>query len=282
MTAVSSWRTPPLHDARRGVDLVRLCLAVVLVSHPAHAVLHPADARALADALAQHGVPGALAVAWLALAGQLLCALALTTRRLAAPAAIGSMIVLAGGASFATAHHWFVVGGAAIDGEPGIEFHVLLIHCLAGVAWASWPHRDPDRARTAHERGMQILRVVSALSLVPHGAYAFVTWDVEGMRGWGEAMAALGWPCGVALVWTIKGVELTSALARISGRFVVPACLGNLAVLLPGMWIAHRLHWFVVGPGEGGIEFSVVLVAGAVASILAYAPVRRRARSTLR
>jgi uncharacterized membrane protein YphA (DoxX/SURF4 family) len=269
MTAASSWVTPPLHDARRGVDLVRFCLAIVLVTHPVHAFAHPDDAGALAAALAAHGVPVALGVAWLGLAVQLVCALALCTRRFAVPAALGSIGVLVGGIAFATARHWWVLGGSAIDGEPGIEFNLLAIGCLAGVAWAS---RNP-------ERGMQIIRVVSAFSLVPHGAAAFVTWDVEGMRGWGEAMGQLGFPCGVALVWTIKGVELVSAVLRISGRLVVLACLGNLAVIVPGMWLSQHMAWFNVGPGEGGIEFPVLLAAGALASILVYLPRRQPVRA---
>jgi uncharacterized membrane protein YphA (DoxX/SURF4 family) len=219
--------------------------------------------------LASHGVPAALGVAWLGLGVQLACSLALCSRRLIVPAALGSIGVMIGGIAFATARHWFVLGGASIEGEPGVEYAVLAIGCLAGVAWAT---RNPDR-------GMQIIRVVSALSLVPHGATAFVTWDVEGMRGWGEAMTAQGWPFGVAMVWTIKGTELVSALARISGRFIVPACIGNLAVIVPGMWISQRMAWFNVGPGEGGIEFPILLTAGAVASILAYLPLRQPVRA---
>lgn len=269
MSFASSWVTPPLHDARRSVDVVRFALAIILITHPVHALVNPDDARAIADALTAHGVPAAIGVAWLGLAVQLVCALGLCTRQFVVPAALGSIGVLAGSVAFVSARHWFVVGGAAVDGEPGIEFAVLAIWLLAGVAWA---RRDPDR-------GMQIIRVVSALSLVPHGAVAFVTWDVEGMRGWGEAMGELGFPCGVALVWTVKGVELVSALARISGRLVVPACIGNLAVIVPGMWISQRMHWFNVGPGENGIEFPLLLAAGAVASILAYLPRRHPVRA---
>lgn len=272
MTMASGWVTPTLHDARRSVDLVRWTIAIVLLTHPAHALLHPEDARALAAGLAAQGVPAALGVAWSALAIQLACALALTARRFAAPAALGSIAVLAGGAALLYAPRWWVVGGRAEDGAPGVELHVLLTGCLAAIAWAAWPRGD--RARR-EDRGFELIRLVSAAMLVPHGAAAFVTWDVEGMRGWGEAMELLGFPCGVALVWSIKGLELVSSVARIARRLIVPACVGNLAVLLPGMWISHHLAWFDVGPGENGIEYSVVLSACAIACILAYAPVRR-------
>ena len=44
-----------------------------------------------------------------------------------------------------------------------------------------------------------------------------------------------------------------------------PACLGNMLVIVPGMWIAHDLRWFVLGPGANGIEYSVLQTTCAVA-----------------
>ena len=272
MTTVSAWVTPTPHRTLRSVDLVRIVLAIVLFCHPAHALLHPEDARALGQALTDRGLPFGDALAWLALVTVLVCSLALLVRRLVAPAAIGAIAVVAGGLVL-YAPYWFVVGGAAEEGHPGMELNVQLLGCLAGVLWAYWPS-VANRAR-AVDRGFDVIRIISALALVPHGSLAFLTWDVEGMRGWGEAMTGLGFPCGVALVWGIKALELTSSLARLARRLVVPACVGNLIVIVPGMWIAHHLRWFVNGPGENGVEFSVVLIAGAVASILAYWPARQ-------
>src|SRR5438477_10798258 len=103
------WFKPPLHDARRSVDLVRLTVAVVLFAHPAHALIHPDDAQALAAGLAQRGVPFALGVAWAALATLLVSALALLARRTALVGAVGSLVVLAGGIIFLYAPRWFVV-----------------------------------------------------------------------------------------------------------------------------------------------------------------------------
>ena len=254
------WK-PVAHDAGRSVDLVRYTVAIVLLTHPLHALVHPNDAVELATALASRGIPGAFA--WFAIAAELACALGLFVRRFVVPAALVAIVGLAAGIALFYAPNWFVVGGAAEEGHPGCEFNILLIGCLSGVAWA---------ARFGAARGLEVIRVASALSLIPHGAYAFVMWDVEGMRGWGQAMEGLGFPCGVALVWSIKGLELVSAVLRISRRLVVIGCIGNLLVIVPGMWIAHKLNWFVVGPGENGVEFSVVLIAGAVACILAYAP----------
>jgi putative oxidoreductase len=266
----SPWWAPTPHDALRSVELVRVVVAVVLLSHPLHLVVRPDDAADLARALAGHGVPQAAAVAWLGIAVTLVAGLALLARRAVAPAAAAALVVVALGTAVINGGNWWVVGGSAEDGAPGIEFGLIVVACLAGVWW-TW--RAADRAAGA-QVGLQICALVGAFAELPHGASAFVRWDVDGMRGWGEAMSALGFPFGVALVWAIKGTELVASAARLARRLVVPACLAHLAILVPGMWISHRLRWFVVGPGEGGVEYSVMLATCAVASALASWPRR--------
>jgi hypothetical protein len=31
---------------------------------------------------------------------------------------------------------------------------------------------------------------------------------------------------------------------------MVLACIGNMLVIVPGMWIAHKLRWFVLVPAR--------------------------------
>ena len=107
-----------------------------------------------------------------------------------------------------------------------------------------------------------------------HGAPCFVLRDVEGMRAWGDSMTAAGWPLGVALVWSIKGVELVAALLRLARRLVVPACFAHLGYLVPALWIEHRLRWFDVGPGENGVEFPLLIVVCTIACVVGYWPSR--------
>ena len=106
--------------------------------------------------------------------------------------------------------------------------------------------------------------------------------SAEGMRLWGESMSRHGWPMGVALVWSIKSLELVCSVLRLGRRLVVPACLGHLSYLVPAMWIEHKMRWFVVGPGgvgmDNGIEFTVVLVVCSVACILGFWPLPPHAR----
>jgi putative oxidoreductase len=276
---LSPWFRQAPHDIRRSLDMVRVVAAALLLMHPLHALLHPGDLSVLARSLDQRGVPWGLSLAWLAMVILAACSLGLFLRRLARHAAIGALMVLVAGAVLLYGKHWFVVGGAAVEGEPGIEYNLLLITCLSGVLWSHWPRRDSAAQERAATTGFEIIRIGSAALLLPHGLHCFVTWDIAGMREWGEAMSRVGFPFGVALVWSVKGLESLSAIARVSRRLMVPACLGNLLVIVPGMWLAHGLHWFVLGPGEDGVEYSVLLIACAVSCILAYWPTRAPAQA---
>jgi putative oxidoreductase len=78
---------------------------------------------------------------------------------------------------------------------------------------------------------------------------------------------------GVALAWAIVLLQLTCSLLLVFGKLVVPACIGHIAILGPGIALDHaRKGWFVVGPGKGGMEYSVLLIACLIAVLYAYWP----------
>ncbi|MFT3709895.1 MAG: hypothetical protein QM817_19875 [Archangium sp.] len=260
---------PPLHDELRGVEVMRLTLAAVLLTHPLHALLVHEDVARLEAQLAANHAPVALAVpSFVVLA---LSAAALFTRRFALIGAVGAATVVGLGTVLLNLPRWFVLGGEVLEGELGAEYGVLLVVMLAGVAW-TWRSPKLEDAQRAAKVGLRVVVIGSALSLAPHGYGAFIRHDVEGMRAWGEAMSAAGWPFGVALVWSVKVVEQLGVWARVAGRLVIPACVGHLAVLLTGMVVSQELAWFTIGGGEGGIEFPVVLCAGAIAHLLSVWP----------
>jgi putative oxidoreductase len=276
-TLLLDWWKPAAHDDRRSVDVVRVVLALVLLTHPLHALVHPADVQGLAGGLEGHGLPFAPVIAWAAVVIQLVCSVALLVPRFVVPAALGSIAVVAGGAVFLCAPEWYAVGDRSAVDRPGVEFNLLVVACLSAVLWTYWPRRGGGEVVPRAARGgMEIIRIASAMALLTHGWGAFVEWDLEGMRQWGEAMSRLGWPMGVALVWSIKSIELVCSILRLTRRLVVPACFGHLSYLVPAMWIEHHMRWFVVGPGgigkDNGVEFTVVLVVCSVACILGYWP----------
>lgn len=280
MFGISTWRrwfAPQPHHELAGLAFVRLATAAILATHPLHALACPDDAAALAAQLADRGLPAASALAWTALVVQLVAALALLAPRGARLGALASIVVVGGGAALLYAPRWYVVGGDAVDGHPGVELNVLLLACLAAIAWAYPTRGGPAERHARAHRAMDVVRVASALSLLAHCYGPFVRRDVDGMRAWGEAMEQLGWSHGVALVWTIKTTELVGGVLRLSRRLVIPACLGHLAYLVPGLWLEHAPSWFVVGPQENGMEFSALLVVCTLATMFVHAPTRHAA-----
>jgi hypothetical protein len=55
---------------------------------------------------------------------------------------------------------------------------------------------------------------------------------------------------------------------------VVPACLAQMVVLANGLVIVHYPKWFVVGPGENGMEFPLTYLVCFGACALAFWPAR--------
>ena len=75
------------------------------------------------------------------------------------------------------------------------------------------------------------------------------------MRHFGEGMSAAGFPFGVPLVWFMISWQVLCSTLIATRCLVVPACIGHIFVLGTGIVIIHYPDWFIVGPGEGGMEF---------------------------
>jgi putative oxidoreductase len=213
--------------------------------------------------------------AWTVTLLQVGCSLALLTRRQIVLACLGHLMVLAMGIGLVHWPNWYALGGAAEDGHPGAEFSVLLMACLVGLLWA---HRQPRRLKQeslqpvdiAAHQGLDIIRVASALILITHPLHGVI--DPAGLRDFGHALEKMGFPFGVFLVWTTMFLQIGSSIALVARRFVVPACLGHIYVLSMGIWIAHAPRWFVVGAGENGMEYSVLLIGCFLSMLLAHWP----------
>ncbi|WP_345059082.1 DoxX family protein [Hymenobacter glaciei] len=117
----------------KGLFLLRLAVAIILLSHSLHGVFTGTDVHDFGELLlnkigfAPFGVP----LAWAVVLGQVLTALLLLLNRWLRPAAAFNIVVLLVG--IATVHWpegWFVVGG----GRNGMEFSFLLIACLLSIS----------------------------------------------------------------------------------------------------------------------------------------------------
>ncbi len=285
-----NWFNAPPEDADRSLHIVRAVVALILlihplyalahpgdiaaygqlIAHPLYALTHPGDMTGYGQALHAQGLRWAvsLGLAWIGILLQLMCSLALLARRFVAPACIGHILVLVVGIWIVHLPQWYALGGAAVDGHPGVEFSVLLIACLSALLWA-----QKQGSAEAGQRALNIIRIASALILITHPVHG--VFDPEGLRGFGEGFNTPRFhhfPYGVPMVWTLMFFQIACCLAMLARRLVVPACMGHIFVLCMGIWISHAPRWFVVGPGEEGMEYSFVFLSCFLGVLLAYWP----------
>jgi len=280
-----NWLSGPAHDSSRSLDIVRVAVALILITHPVYALLHPANVRGFGHILESHHIPFGVGLAWAVMLIQAGCSLALVARRLVVPACIGHIFILGMGIWLVHAPRWRTVGLEDGDHHPGAEFSTLLIACLLGILCAYW-HREgdgpslPEREDLPARRGLEVIRLAAAIILMIHpiGALREGLRDPAGLNDLGHYFSSIGFPLGVPLVWGAMFLQIASSLALIARRLVVPACLGHFLVLGTGIWLFHAPHWFVigpdnvVGPGEEGVEYSVLLIACFFSVLLAYWP----------
>ncbi|MEX2529673.1 MAG: DoxX family protein [Gemmatimonadota bacterium] len=121
-------------------------------------------------------------------------------------------------------------------------------------------------ASRAPDTGLFILRAVMGVILLTHG------WPklMNGAAGTAEFFGMLGVPLPMITAWLITLLEVFGGLALIVGLAVPLVSLLFIVHMAAGIFLVHMSEgWFVVGPGTGGAEFNVLLIAGFFALILA-------------
>jgi putative oxidoreductase len=104
------------------------------------------------------------------------------------------------------------------------------------------------------------LRTVLAGIMFIHGVTRISNGTVG---GFGEFLTAQGFPLGFYLAWGITIFELVGSTALAVGFFAYIIALIFALHLATGIYLVHAKNgWFVVGAGTGGMEYSVLLIAG--------------------
>ena len=68
-------------------------------------------------------------------------------------------------------------------------------------------------------------------------------------------------PYGVLIAWAIKLSHVACAICLLLKKFIVPACIITIFILIMGIIMIHfKEGWFVVGAGRNGMEFNVLLI----------------------
>ena len=133
-----NWLITPSSRPDRGLDIVRIVVALVLSVHSISRIIN-GDVAGFGEFLGSIGFPLGVALAWFITLSTLASSVALVIGRLIIPACICHMAVLVMGIFLDHMHDgWFVVGG----GRNGMEYSVVLIACLFAVLWSYWPRKQ--------------------------------------------------------------------------------------------------------------------------------------------
>jgi len=107
--------------------------------------------------------------------------------------------------------------------------------------------------------GLAILRIVIGVIFVAHG------WPKlsGGVPGTAEFLGSLDVPLPLATAWALAILETAGGVLLLVGYLVAPAAALLAVHMTVGIFLVHLPNgFFVVGPGQGGVEFNLLLVAG--------------------
>lgn len=112
--------------------------------------------------------------------------------------------------------------------------------------------------------GLFVLRVVVGIIFVMHGYPKLGA--VEDVAG---SFASLGVPAPLIAAWFITLLETVGGAALVIGFLTPLWSLLFIAHMAAGIFLVHlRNGFYVVGPGQGGIEFNLLLIAASLCLLL--------------
>ena len=113
--------------------------------------------------------------------------------------------------------------------------------------------------------GLAVLRLAVGVIFLSHGIPKLM----GGVPGTAEFLGGLGIPAPTLAAWAVTLLEVGGGLLLILGLFVVPVAILLSLHMLLGIFLVHlEQGWYVVGPGQGGAEFNVLLIAASLAIAL--------------
>lgn len=115
--------------------------------------------------------------------------------------------------------------------------------------------------------GLAILRVVGGVIFVAHGAPKLFGGGVSDLDAF---LISVGFPLPSVFAWVVTLLEFFGGLALVAGLLVTPIALLFIVEMFTGIVLVHAANGFyVIGGGQGGIEFNLLLIASMLALIFA-------------
>jgi putative oxidoreductase len=109
-----------------------------------------------------------------------------------------------------------------------------------------------------------VLRITLAAVFFMHGIPSIFTGAVNNFGN--QYLNTVGFaPIGLPLAWAIKLSHVACAILLILNRYIRPAAIVTIPILIAGIVMIHAAEgWFVVGAGRNGVEFNVLLISALV------------------
>jgi putative oxidoreductase len=106
-----------------------------------------------------------------------------------------------------------------------------------------------------------ILRIALAITMLAHSVPSIATGAVNDFGT--LYLDKVGFaPVGLFLAWAIKLSHVACAVCLILNKYVKPAAIVTIFILVVGIIMIHfKEGWFVVGGGRNGVEFNFILIA---------------------
>lgn len=115
-----------------------------------------------------------------------------------------------------------------------------------------------NRIFSRQTAGYDVLRLTVCLLLSVHGWYRFYEGSLPAL---GQILESRGFPCGLLLAWLVNLAETGGTLLLALRIFAAQISLILAAIYATGIVLFHWQNgFFVVGPGDGGWEYSALLV----------------------
>ncbi len=105
-----------------------------------------------------------------------------------------------------------------------------------------------------------LLRLAMAIVLLSHAVPVMLNGGVNAFGN--EFLNQIGFdPLGVPLAWAIKISHVVCAVLFVMNRYIKPASILTIFILVMGIILVHwKEGWFVVGGGRNGIEYNFLLI----------------------
>ena len=109
-----------------------------------------------------------------------------------------------------------------------------------------------------------LLRLAVAIILLMHSVPGMFN---NGINDFGNLyLNTVGFaPLGVPIAWAVKLSHVVAAVLLVLNRYIKPAAIVTILILLMGIIMVHfKEGWFVVGGGRNGMEYNFLLICALV------------------